>query len=68
MTLADGTLGRNEGEVYPANALLLKAQLHSQLIRAAPDVIKFFSVNPSVFSIIVAGLRLYARVIQAEEG
>ena len=34
MTLADGTLGRNEGEVYPANALLLKDQRHSQLIQS----------------------------------
>jgi hypothetical protein len=47
MTLADGALGRNEGGIYHSNALFLKAQLHSQLMQAATDVIKFFSGNPS---------------------
>jgi hypothetical protein len=54
MTLADGALGRNEGAVYTTNALFLKAQLHSQLMQAATDVIKLFSGNPSTFSIIVS--------------
>jgi hypothetical protein len=54
MTLADGALGRNEGGVYTTNALFLKAQLHSQLMQAATDVIKLFSSNASTFSIIVS--------------
>jgi hypothetical protein len=54
MTLPEGTPGKTGGGAYPSNALLLKAQRHSQLIRIAADVLEQFSINPSIFSVIVS--------------
>jgi hypothetical protein len=55
MTPPEGAPDRNQGGVYATNALLLKAERYSQLIRVAADVLKLFSVNVSLFSVIVSG-------------
>jgi hypothetical protein len=55
MTLPEGAADRNQGGVYATNTLLLKAESYSQLIRAPADVLKLFSINVSIFSVIVSG-------------
>jgi hypothetical protein len=57
MTLPEGTPDRNHGGFYATNALLLKAERYSQCIRAAADVLKFFSINVSIFLVIVSGTK-----------